>query len=772
MDTSEKGAFALIDKKSSEFVEFRSKVLRPLRGFARRAKLHAVLSGFSSVVALLVVAAFIQMFIDKLLVLGVGPRLVLLLLLAGGSLRLLYLWALRPLGLRAGPPQVASILETRFPQLRDRLVSAVAFATGDSSQRDSSRQQPPSYVMIRMLMRDAAAAFTEIPLANLLSSARLRRLMAFGLLAGAIALSAAVYAPAMTRAYIDRDLLLRDVPWPSDFRLSVEGFKDRSRSWPMGDELTLVATAHDRIPAGLAMELLRADGASVVKEMGLRGERQFVLDYGPLDGSLKFRFLIHKFGVDDATDWYDVKAVERPGIRDIRIGISPPAYSQLPAYALATGQMSAEILRGSSVSLAATTNKPVQSATLFCGNEEIGPADITSDRSISASFTPSRGGSYHFNLVDTDQLVDVRPVTCTFQLLTDPPPKVRLSMAGVGDAVVATAILPLAIEAEDNLGIRAVDLVVAPQRDPGNNSTSQPADPHVEALPDFTAHQTRYTLRHELPLMPYSLKPGDQISLATEARDYQPSENGPGAQGARGPHETKSKEPAIKVETAGLGRSPSYSLRIITPEELLAELGRRESEWRREFELVIKAQEQLKTRVMNLNEEKPPASLSTELAAKYGQEERAQRQLTNRVKTIKRQFEQILAEMRVNQIDQPTVRRRLENIVIEPLGRLISTDMARACEQLEQLRMRTDAQLAGQLESTQTRIVESMYAVLAGMLKWEGYNEAVSLLRDIIRLQSDVSRQTQTEMEQEIERMFDDPAKKPKRDKPTSQPQS
>jgi hypothetical protein len=54
-----------------------------------------------------------------------------------------------------------------------------------------------------------------------------------------------------------------------------------------------------------------------------------------------------------------------------------------------------------------------------------------------------------------------------------------------------------------------------------------------------------------------------------------------------------------------------------------------------------------------------------------------------------------------------------------------------------------------------------MNAILAAMLKWEGYNEAVSLLRDVIRLQTDLNRQTQGRVEEQAEGLFGEPSSRP-----------
>jgi hypothetical protein len=242
--------------------------------------------------------------------------------------------------------------------------------------------------------------------------------------------------------------------------------------------------------------------------------------------------------------------------------------------------------------------------------------------------------------------------------------------------------------------------------------------------------------------------------LQLQAKDYQPDTEGQARQ--------KPEQSSVPAQP-GVGESTSYRFRIVTPEELLAELSRREMEWRREFEQVIKSQEQIEKRLQDLDQPPSTAPTSTELVARLGPEERAQRQQIGRLRTIARQFEQILSELEINQLASSPVRRRLDGGVIRPLRRMIESDVPDAAEGIQRLQMAFTRDRADEVQQQQRRLVQSMYAVLANMLKWEGYGEAVAALRDIIRLQGNLNRETQERLQREIERLFGEPG-------PASQP--
>jgi hypothetical protein len=719
---------------------FRQSVLLPLRAAGRTLRRRIVLEGACRCVAVLVAAAFVQFALDKLLVLGAGPRAALLLALLALMARNLWRYVIRPFALRIDAEDVARILERRHPPLKDILISAVSFATRPAPA-DSS------LAMRSNVIRDCQQRVRAIPFGPNIRRDRHRKFLATGLVAISVAGIAAIWQPDTFATYLARNFALQDVAWPSGTELWIQGFANGKLRWPVGDPLTLVVTASGRIPRGLRAEFEASSGAGLTRDMALRGREQFVVDYGPLQQSMKVRFLIWKLGVDERTEWHDIEAIERPSIAGARVQITPPPYSRQEPYTLAAGQTGADILRSSAVRIEATTNKPVVEASLRSADRVVAPADLLSATQIVSAFEPSHSGTFYFALRDADGLDDLRPVTYSLRLLSDPAPRVRLTLPGAGEMLVAAAVLPLVVDCEDNLGIRSIDLMIRPSRLKDSGDT-RPDDSMTEPLPGLVAGQTNYTQERSWPLLPLTLQPGDELSMWVRAADDQP---GAALSTATAPSGT---EPAAPPS---VGQSQVYTFRIVTPQELLAELSRRENEWRREFEGVIQAQERLNTRIMDIHDQ-AAAATSEALSTRFAQEARAQRQIANRIGVISRQFEQLLAERQINQLEDATIRRRLDRGVIRPLAGIAASDIPQISEVMDRLRERFDPAEAESLETAQKRLLARMYEVLANMLKWEGYEEAVALLRDIIRLQGDLNRDTRQQMQKEIESLLGESA--------------
>ncbi len=60
------------------------------------------------------------------------------------------------------------------------------------------------------------------------------------------------------------------------------------------------------------------------------------------------------------------------------------------------------------------------------------------------------------------------------------------------------------------------------------------------------------------------------------------------------------------------------------------------------------------------------------------------------------------------------------------------------------------------VDPQQVALLSQMRAILANMLQWEGYQEAVNMLRDILRLQNELRTETKDAAQQQSGGVFDD----------------
>ena len=175
-----------------------------------------------------------------------------------------------------------------------------------------------------------------------------------------------------------------------------------------------------------------------------------------------------------------------------------------------------------------------------------------------------------------------------------------------------------------------------------------------------------------------------------------------------------------------------------------------------DFERLVDGQEQLRGRLLTVGARFAGRDAPGELSATLAPLERRQRNLARSVNVVRQQFEQILTELSINQLDTGAVRERLGSGIIAPLTRLGKRDLVTAADLLRQWARDALPERASAIDPHQVVVLAGMRAVLARMVQWEGYHEVVEMLRDIIRLQSELNAETKDVLVQEADELFDD----------------
>ena len=116
-------------------------------------------------------------------------------------------------------------------------------------------------------------------------------------------------------------------------------------------------------------------------------------------------------------------------------------------------------------------------------------------------------------------------------------------------------------------------------------------------------------------------------------------------------------------------------------EELLLELGRREQEFRQEFERLIDMQERLRSDLLSaanvFGRGQDGAQVDLTPVA------RRQRQISRQVTQIRSQFQRIYDEMMINQLATPQVKERLIDSIVWPLEALAKRRLAEIGDTIE-----------------------------------------------------------------------------------------
>ncbi|MBL8725677.1 MAG: hypothetical protein JNK49_16665 [Planctomycetes bacterium] len=422
-----------------------------------------------------------------------------------------------PLRRRARPIDVAALVEQRFPELRQQLVSAVQFADGQlaggqlaagqlagrepaaATPADPAQGQPDllgpgpvdplrnqSPAMIAAVRSAAVAAAASLPIQQLFDGRRTRWLYA-GVLTTTLALgSVAVLAPATAWAFLLRHFGVNvDYPRATTLRLEVPAAsadvqREDDGEWirlllPAGADLPVLVTADGVAPSEvfLDVEPLRSNsqGQAPAAEaarsvvMGARGPGRFRHVFRRTTGAFTFHA---RGGDDDHGDRrVEVRTIHPPQVASITVTTTPPAYTGR-AQARSLGG-AVEGLVGSTVQLDVATTLPVRDAQLVLLESgqrlPLTPLEVPDDGGtatvLRATFRLQQSDRYQVELLAQNGLRNPNPGTYPITALPDYAPVGRWLLPDDDNTLLLrTGLLCVRLEARDDFGLTELQLAV------------------------------------------------------------------------------------------------------------------------------------------------------------------------------------------------------------------------------------------------------------------------------------------------------------------------
>lgn len=619
-------------------------LLSSLRGRVRR---YIVADSLLALLALLLSAFWIGLLIDFLPVRLGGTEMprsarTVLLLVVGVALlvligRLLIGRLRRPLP----DDSLALLVERHHPELGGRLVTAVQL------NREHRQGDSHSPALLQHVHEEAARAVGGVDSNRIFRWRPLWNKVGVVLPLALATTAFAAFSPSAFGRAAGRLLLLTDAPWPRQARLEMIGielpsisadesdpqppkmieFRERVARLPRGSSGTLriaaaaesaivpeVCTAYFTTAGGI-------QGQANLRRVGrvVDGQQTFVLDGPPLAG-LSETVTLSIRGLDARLDDFRIEAVEPPALSKLTVVTTDPAYltpvgegdaEPAPATRRIDYQAGLRVREGSDTILTAKSSVPlgkVDAWMLVAGNP-VGspPVTLSADGSeFSVAIDDFRRPATIIVVPEDREGISAQvPYRYFLGVVADEKPEVEMRLRGIGTAVTPNARIPLQGRAEDDYGI--ADALVTLSSVPnapavasvepaeGEEAAAQPAPPAPSVpLPIETTRDGEFEMLVDLrdlaatqpPAFP-ALEPGGAINLLAEASD--------------------------RYDLDGQTHrsiSQLYRLEIVTPENLLALLERRELALRARLEQTIEETRLLRDSLTGLTAEldvPPPA---------------------------------------------------------------------------------------------------------------------------------------------------------------------
>jgi hypothetical protein len=740
-----------------------------LAAVRRRIRRYVWLEGLAANVAVLGAAFWLALGADWVFE---PPRLVRHALLAAiavlgcGSL----VWfLLRRMLVRLSDHSMALLLERRFGNLQDSLVTAVELTSGGKSRPaefDQFGRQMLSETCDEAWRRsrqvDVSEVFNRRPL--------VRAFAAAGVILFSIA-AVAVASPDMLRFGLRRLATITDEPWPRKTHLRIDGFDNADREHVVARGMDFEIHVQAEVAPGLVVPQVvevrsrdehgKRDRNLMVREGAATLGHDDFQDYRYTFSSVLSGLTFDVVGGDARLRDLRIRVVESPNIH-LTLACEYPAYmKRAPAEVPVTGVMPLPL--GTRIKVQARATKDLRQAQIdYLADEAPQSRTLKLNATRDFDFTIDRlmaDQTLSFSLVDTDGVRNRGPIQLALTAVADEPPRVEVQLEGIGSAITPQARLPLLGRVEDDYGIDRVWLEYAINQD----------DPRESELVKSMG-RSQLDVNQPFEVAALNLEPGQKLLVGAKAADN------------RAP-------PA--AEQPNLGSGERFLLDVVRPDQLLALLETRELNLRQRFETVLQEVTDTRDSLIELelgksdvqaapaadvppiepdgdqneeNEDADQKSPEARLQRNLLRVERAQQNSqknAEETRGVAASFDGIRAELVNNRVDTEELRIRLKDRISDPLKQIVDTLFAEFDRRLADLKKQlaaggNDEALGKPAIEQADTMISAMRKVRDQMLELESFNEAVDLLREIIAAQEQVSEQTKKQRREKVRSLLED----------------
>ena len=672
---------------------------------------------------LLILAA--DMLLDRVFKMDMAQRLVMLVIMAVAALVYFGWKVIKPLGSRPNDDALIYEIESKNPQLKESLISSMQLSR--EQNLDSMGVSPELAQATIQQGLDGASAIDFGKSLDLESYYRNWLLLAIGAIL-AVALGFGVMSNQFLSTWFNRNIMLLDDQWPQSTYLDIAGVEDGKLILPRGidhRQLVTVREGSEVTDVSVSLEVDNPGGRTFhqMKPTGKLDGREHVFMFHNVSSEFRFRAT----GGDDVSAWVDVELVEPPNIIELSMQALLPEYTGVKSLEL-TGNGPHSVLVGSRLQLGIKTNKPLSEAGLKLGDEVFPMEQTSDDQSFSLTIPGPEGelagGEYEFELTDLSGLKSSRRSKFKLAIKEDEPPRVRAKLWGISGLVSARATLPTAYQVADEYGLRstAFDCYWKAGDEDANGKREIP-------IGEFAAQENGLPTREAqqdvvLDLVPLKLKPGTSFRFAVAAYDNFPTQ-------------------------AKIGRSQEFLLRVVSDDELRADLLRREIEQRKAFDQAYQIQLELTSEIQAVAARVPGSGTSREdfeiqREASLIELVRNQKGVGTAIDRVANRFEDFLVEVKNNRLDEAEnaiapdqrIETRFDQKIIRPIRQLDSELVSMATRHLDDCRraIQTDSELekaVGQTVAVQTAILDEMKKILAAMNDSESFQEVINDLLEV-----------------------------------------
>ena len=354
--------------------------------------------------------------------------------------------------------EVAQRIEQRFPQLCDRLSSAVAFL-GQSEDQPTAGSPD----LRRAVVATAVTDLERWNFADCLDTRRPRRIAVIAAAVCAVVCFVAAWDwPSAALAFRRLAMPWRVEPWPR--RNQLQFVKAPTRLAFGSDFEVELVDRHGRLPPSVQIHIWPdGDGANQIQTKDMKFfQDRMVYRWDDVRRPFRYRAV---GGDDDTMPWRTLELVEPPQVTSLQIRLHPPAYTGWPA--VASGE-NIRALEGTAIEVAGQVNRPAgavrlrmdkpDSAGAVSGRLSEDGLRFTIGPDAQPPWRATQSGTYWFEVTDAEGLRGGDDRRWNLRAVPDAPPTVVLEQPAANTFVTADAALPLVGVVKDDLAIHSISI--------------------------------------------------------------------------------------------------------------------------------------------------------------------------------------------------------------------------------------------------------------------------------------------------------------------------
>ena len=730
--------------------------------------------------------------------LPVGLRAALLAIMLVGALWLLFHSVILPLLRRIHDRDLALLLERRFPEFQDRLITAVEGTQG------LPLNGPLMSQMLARTVSEAEDLARRTQPEDIFNHQPLKQR---GWVAGILMLSVAGIGaaapetlPRWWNAFVRCEAVYHErttqldvhvIQQPGDRRLPFHT-KTETRLYlhPRGNDLELELTVPDGrspsdqpwvVPERVRVDVQRSDGTTSRTYVSPTSDRTFRYMVTRLQDDVTIELLAGDFRIPEPLI---VQSVAPPALDKITIQCNYPNYThwnQLRATTLNITGSEISLPIGTHFRLEATSSKPLQSVRIatdlfelsgdtesshlnFRGSGDAAgrnllspdgqliradfrlfPDDIseTPVKDDKATATPpdnvltiAPNTSLKFTLHDQDNVVSTRPLVFRVQGIEDRPPAIDVRTDGIDSAITRRAVIPFSGSVRDDYGLQSTgfEFIVDDESNWRPRPFSSP----------FTKDTTEFILGEEATSTQFEAKP--------ELFRVQPLDLTEGQTLSIALTATD----GCTIGVPNVTRGDPFVFRVVSNEELLSLLYTREINLRRRFEEALREiqqvrddlgfHEQMAKRIEAAGEDAKSEDRIglTTCATRSGNTLRRQ---TNELKSVLLGFDGIIRQLINNAVPPAQLSETMRDNIVIPLQEVVETDLPKADRAASRFRVAATSRQPSSAFITESekqvaQVITRLKQVLENIRNMAEFHEVLSDLRAVQEEQKRIQQDT------------------------------